>query len=256
MQTVVIKLGGSSLNDENTLEQLTSLIESYKNNNSKIVVVHGGGPAINKALTEKGIQWQFINGQRQTTVEMMTVIDRVLSVDINSMIVNHLNQHHLLAVGLSGATHQILSCVPASDELIQVGKITKIHLDSIEQQLNLNHICVVSPVGFGSNGTKYNINADWAAAQIAIALQAKELIYLTDQMGVLDENKKIIHLATPSLLHKLIADQVIIGGMMTKVLTMINALENGVSKIVVISAKEASLFPKNTDHFGTSLINH
>lgn len=256
MKKIVIKLGGSSLQDSQTLTQLTKLILNYKRQDAHVVIVHGGGPAINQALKEKNISWQFINGQRQTTPEMMSVIDDVLANQINSQIVHSLNEAGIRSIGLSAADDHILLCTQASDELMQVGKI--IHVDSHQVEKILiwedEPVCVIAPIGFDSSGKKYNINADWAAAQIAIAIDACELVYITDQTGILDGKKKVLPMVTPRSLKKLISQGVIQNGMLTKVNTMLDALNHGVNCIQVVSSTEAALVGINQHHVGTKLI--
>ena len=120
---VVIKLGGSSLGNPETVEQLASLVKGYQKRRYRVVVVHGGGPAINAELTKRNITWQFINGQRQTTPEMMKVIDEVLTKQVNGQLVENLKLQGVTAVGLSGADAEILFCTQATIELMRVGQV-------------------------------------------------------------------------------------------------------------------------------------
>ena len=112
-QKIVIKLGGSSLHMASTLSELADLIRGYRKRRYDVVLVHGGGPAINQELTNRGINWKFIDGQRQTTPEMIDVIDKVLGQDINGMLVSNLRKAHIPAIGLSGASDRILFCTQA-----------------------------------------------------------------------------------------------------------------------------------------------
>jgi acetylglutamate kinase len=255
-QTVVIKLGGSSLHNLKTLHELVLLVRGYREENFDVVVVHGGGPAINQALTERGITWQFIQGQRQTTPEMMEVIEEVLAGTVNTMVVNALQAANLAAAGLSGA-QGILFCTQASSELMQVGKIENVAVEPILQALSQadQPVPVIAPIGRGAGGELYNINADWAAAKIAVALQAEKLVFLTDQNGVLDENRQLVHQASPEKFHQMIAEGTIVGGMYTKVMTMMTALEAGVPQVRVLNAQVASLL-LSTEDVGTLLTNN
>ena len=255
-QKIVIKLGGSSLENPATLKELAQLIEGYQKK-FDVVLVHGGGPAINQELLARGIEWKFINGQRQTTPEMMGVIDEVLATKVNGRIVETLKDAGLSVVGLSGARDQILFCKHADPELMQVGAITHVNTDKIEDCLAQLKpaIPVVAPIGISENGEeKFNINADWAATQIAIALQAKKLIFLTDQNGILGEKQKLLRTATPVIIHKMIDDGIISGGMRTKVLAMISALDAGVRHVHVLNASVASHVLSQTK-MGTLLKN-
>lgn len=257
MKKIVIKLGGSSLDGPSTLKELANLVAHYKSQDIGVVIVHGGGPAINQALTEKNILWKFIDGQRQTTAEMMAVINEVLAKKINFLVTQALNHSGIRACGLSGADDEILYCRQASPELMQVGQILSVDTQLIERVLNWEDepVCVVAPIGYDHEGKKYNINADWAAAQIAMALHADELVYLTDQSGVLDANKKLLQYVTPNILEKLINEGVIVGGMLTKVRTMITALKAGIRQVAVVHVQNASLYVNAHANAGTRLID-
>jgi acetylglutamate kinase len=241
-QKIVIKLGGSALNDPATLSELASLVRGYRKRRYHVVIIHGGGPTINQKLTERGISWKFIDGQRQTTPEMMGVIEEVLAHDINSMLVKSLLTARIPAAGLSGARDGILFCTQSSQDLMQVGKIEYVDTEAIEAQLNIfgAPVPVIAPIGIGDQGEKYNINADWAATQIAIALGAKRLIFLTDQNGILDGERNLIQKTNPRLIELMIEDGVISGGMLTKTRAMMAALGAGVKKVLVLNAKFAS----------------
>ena len=239
---VVIKLGGSSLSNPSTLHEMTTLVHGLRHQGHRVVIVHGGGPAINEALTRKNIQWQFINGQRQTTPEMMAVIEDVLATKINSSLVENLRRANIPSQGLSGAEQQLLLCTQANKDLMQVGQIKKVNTQALEHILAQNNgpTPVIAPIGIGEQNEKYNIIADWAATEIAVALQAEKLIFLTDQNGILDQNKHRIQQINPEGIHKMIADGVISGGMYTKVMTMIAALNAGVQQVRVLNASQAS----------------
>ncbi|MEQ1722815.1 MAG: acetylglutamate kinase [Pseudobdellovibrio sp.] len=254
MNRILIKLGGSSLQNANTLKQLILLIQGLHAQNKQVVVVHGGGPAINLELTARGITWQFINGQRQTTPEMMSVIEDVLAVKVNSSLVDILTAAGIVAYGHSGAHQQTLVCTQANAELMQVGKIETVNIEAVETILNLGAVPVIAPIGIGEKGEKYNINADWAATKLAMALQVEKLIFLTDQNGILNEKSELVTVATPSLINEMIESGVITGGMYTKVLTMVEALKSGVGSVQVLNAVNASDLLSKTS-VGTLLID-
>ena len=242
---VVIKLGGSSLGFAETVSQLATLVKGYQKRRYRVVVVHGGGPAINQELTRRNIKWQFINGQRQTTPEMMDVIDDVLAVQVNGTLVQNLISAGVSAMGLSGAASEILLCSQATEELMRVGKIENVNTRGIVEILNQfgGKVPVIAPIGFGagnvSGNEKYNINADWAASQIAVALEAKSLIFLTDQNGILDQDKKLLTRADAQMIDLMIADGTISGGMFTKVKAMMAAINAGVKQVRVLNASIA-----------------
>lgn len=252
-QRVVIKLGGASLDNPATLYELAIAAHGFRKRNYDVVLVHGGGPAINAKLVERGIQWKFINGQRQTTPEMMDVIEEVLGKDVNSKIVGSLSEVGLPSEGLSGARDRILFCKQGDPELMQVGQVEMVDTSPIKKVLKAGGIPVIAPIGFGERNMKYNVNADWAAAKIAVALSAKKLIFLTDQNGILGESKKLVRTADPQMIDHMIESGVIAGGMRTKVLTMMSALQAGVSQVRVVNATQASqLFA--TYRIGTALV--
>lgn len=252
---IVIKLGGASLQNGATLEQLTKLVSGYRAQDYDVVVVHGGGPAINKELTARGIEWKFINGQRQTTPQMIGVIESVLAVQINGEVVQTLKAAGVQAVGLSGATAETLFCTQVNEELQQVGEVEKVNVQQIENLLALDggSVVVLAPIGVGAEGEKYNINADWAATKTAVALKAERLVFLTDQAGVLDANKRVIPVLTASVAEKLIEEGTISGGMYTKVMTMLNAVQTGVGSVCVLNAT-AAISLLSTHFAGTTVV--
>jgi len=239
---IVIKLGGSSLQNSETVLQLAALVRGYQKRRYRVVLVHGGGPAINAELTRQNIQWQFINGQRQTTPEMMSVIDDVLANKVNGQLVGDLRKSGVSAVGLSGAASEILFCSQATEELMCVGQVEQVNSEGIKEILNQfgGKVPVIAPIGFGAKGERYNINADWAACQIAVALDAKKLVFLTDQNGILDKNKKLVSRANSVMVNDMITDGTIYGGMFTKVKAMMTALQAGVKSVSVLNAADAA----------------
>jgi acetylglutamate kinase len=146
---VVIKLGGSSLDSSETILKLATLIRGFQKRKYHVVVVHGGGPAINNELSLRKIKWQFINGQRQTTQEMMSVIDEVLAKKVNSELVETLKRSSVNAIGLSGADDQILYCKRASAELIQVGQVEIVNTFGLKDMWNnfADKVPVIAPIG-------------------------------------------------------------------------------------------------------------
>lgn len=253
-QRIVIKLGGASLQNPATLHELAALVRGYQKRRYNVVIVHGGGPAINEELTKRNIKWQFINGQRQTTLEMMDVIDEVLAKDVNGMVVEQLKLAKINAVGMSGAENNILFCSQSNPELMQVGKVESVDATKIESVLSQfgARVPVVAPIGVGAFEEKYNVNADWAATMIAVALNAKMLIFLTDQSGILDQEKKLVPRATSQMIDKMIEDGVISGGMFTKAKAMTTAMNAGIKQVRVLHASFASLV-LNAGSIGTLL---
>jgi acetylglutamate kinase len=238
---VVIKLGGASLQNDEVLDVITKTLQEYRKYGYQVVLVHGGGPAINAELTRRGIQWSFVKGQRVTSPEMMDVIEGVLCGQINRKLVRHLTSHGLPAIGFSGADGGTLKCKQASKKLGQVGAITEVCVKWIEDLLKMKDspMLVMSPIGIGENGEAYNVNADWAAAHLAIGLKAEHLIFLTDQEGILNNQKQVINQISMNGLKNLMKREWVTGGMFTKVNTVVEALKQGVKSVRVMNARDA-----------------
>jgi acetylglutamate kinase len=242
-ETVLIKLGGAALQDSELVVSLCEDFALIRSVGVSVVLVHGGGPSINQELTTHGIQWEFIDGQRVTTPAMMDIVEMVLCGSVNRRIVRTLNHAGVTAVGLSGADARTLQCRQSNKKLGQVGKIDKVDPSFINTVLNTQLepgkgcIPVIAPVGVGKDGQAFNVNADWAASRIAEALGIKKIIYLTDQHGILDGEKKLISELDAGELEHLIESGVVQGGMLAKAQTMLHALKNGVSDIHVLNAR-------------------
>lgn len=250
---VLIKVGGAALTEETTLNYVTEGIQQFRLDGYRVIVVHGGGPAINSELTRHGINWTFLNGQRVTTPEMMGIIESTLCGQVNAMLVRQFVSHGISAVGLSGADHRTLLCDQQSVELGMVGAIQQVNSMWIEELLRLSTypVPVIAPIGVGENGQAYNINADWAAARLATALQVDQLIYLTDQNGVWDQSKQIVPELNEQQINSMIDDGTVAGGMMTKMRSVLYALNAGIPKVRIMNGKDAS-FACNGYDFGTN----
>ncbi len=242
-QTLVIKLGGSALQDHALVEVLCSDLAAIRSVGVSLVLVHGGGPAINKELEIHGISWEFVDGQRVTTPEMMDVVEMVLSGSVNRRIVRTLNRCGVSAVGLSGSDAGMLACKPASRRLGRVGKIERVDAALIHTVLNTQLeagkgcIPVIAPVGGSRDGSSFNVNADTAASRIAQALGVGKLIYLTDQDGILDAEKRLISELDAGELEGLIENGTVTGGMLAKAKAMLDAIRGGVDDIHVLNAR-------------------
>ncbi len=245
-KTVVIKYGGNAMiNDElknSVMEDITLL--KYIGMNP--VVVHGGGPEINKVLEKFNIKSQFINGLRVTDSSTMEVAQMVLVGKTNKEIVSLLNKMGGKAIGLCGIDGNLIECeqykatVNGKDvDLGYVGKITSINSKLIELIAKDEYIPVVAPIGVGKDGQSYNINADTVAGEIAAALKAEKLMLLTDIEGVKmnKDSDDIITALTVNETHSLIERKVIDGGMIPKVLGCVEALEKGVGRTHIIDGR-------------------
>lgn len=233
---ILIKLGGAALQEVLTLDAVTQAILHYKRNGFHVVLVHGGGPAINEELRARGIDWTFVGGQRVTSAGMMDAIESTLCGRVNPRVVRHLGAAGLNPVGFSGADHQTLFCTQASPELGLVGKIEKVSCQWIEGILQLpsQPVPVIAPIGVGAQGQRFNVNADWAASHLAVGLKVEELLFLTDQKGVLDEEGQLIPTVDAAGLRNMIDAKMVSGGMLTKTLAVLHALNKGVPRVRVM----------------------
>lgn len=235
---ILIKLGGAALQTSAALEHVTETIRNYRSLGFKVIVVHGGGPAINAELTRRGITWEFVGGQRVTTPAMMEVIESTLCGYVNRKLVRALNAEGIPTVGLSGTDHQTLLCTPTSQELGLVGNIQIVDTRWIEQVLALpsSPLPMIAPLGVGLKGEAYNINADWAASHLAVALKVDQLLFVTDQTGIMDEEGQIISDVDADGLQNMIDCKVVSGGMLTKTRSVLHALKNGIPTVRILNA--------------------
>lgn len=236
-ETILIKLGGAVLQDSSLVSAICEDLNHIRSVGVRIVLVHGGGPAINQELKARGIQWEFIEGQRVTTPEMMDVIEMVLCGLVNRRIVRSLNGAGVKAIGMSGADASTLLCQQASAKLGQVGKINSVDTSVIDSMLNADMVPVIAPVGVGLEGEAFNINADWAASRIAQALGIKKVLFLTDQDGILNLRGTLIQELDAAELEALIETDVVHGGMLAKAQTVVHALRNGVNDVHILNAR-------------------
>lgn len=241
--TVLIKLGGAALQDQELVRRTCEDLIAIRSVGVNVVIVHGGGPAINEELTLRGIKWDFLDGQRVTTPQMMDVIEMVLCGSVNRRIVRILSETGVKAVGMSGADARTLMCKPADKRLGQVGVIEKVNVSFIESVLQLRNdsgvraIPVIAPLGLGEDGKAYNINADWAASHIACALGVDKMLFVTDQDGILDSEKKLIPELDAGDLENLVDTGVVTGGMLTKVRSVLHALKHGVNDVHILNVR-------------------
>jgi len=245
-KTVVIKYGGNAMiNDElknSVMEDITLL--KYIGMNP--VVVHGGGPDINRALDTFNIKSEFINGLRVTDAATMEIAQMVLVGKTNKEIVSLLNQKGGKAIGLCGVDGNLIECEKyktsvdgKETDIGYVGKITNINSKVLDLISKDEYIPVVAPIGVGKDGRSYNINADTVAGEIAAFLQAEKLMLLTDVEGVKPskDSSEILSSLTINQIHELIEKKVIQGGMIPKVLGCVEALEKGVGRTHIIDGR-------------------
>lgn len=235
-KTIVIKYGGSAQIDERLKESFAIDILMLYMIGLKPVIVHGGGKRITEILTALNVKTEFKDGVRVTTEESIKIAEMVLSGEINKEIVNMLNQHGAKAIGINGKD---MSFMKAKSLVGYTGEITSIDGVFINKLLSENLIPVIAPIATGDSATHpgYNINADTAASEIAVAIDAKRVIFLTDTPGVLDKNKNLISSLTKDEIEKLKNDGTIAGGMIPKVDAALTAVERGVEKAHIIDGR-------------------
>ncbi|QDP41815.1 acetylglutamate kinase [Radiobacillus deserti] len=245
MSYVVIKCGGSIV-DSLPDSFYENLVAIQKEGAWKPVIVHGGGPSITNLLDQIDIPTQFVQGLRVTTNQVLEVVEMALSGSVNKQMVQQIAKAGGKAFGWSGVDGGFLKAKPASNvkALGFVGEIHEVETSYVEQLTNLGLIPVISPISMDVNGQKYNINADVAAASIAQALQAR-LCFISNISGIYNKNQNIVHEATREEIQDMISEKVIIGGMIPKVLSAIDALEKGVPEVAIVNGLE----PNNLQQF-------
>lgn len=239
-KTVVIKYGGNAMNiNENTVLQDVAMLKIVGVNP---ILVHGGGPEINHYLKKLDIESSFHGGLRVTSKDAIEVVQMVLCGKLNKDITAKMNTLGVKALGICGKDANLIEVekMNASDgfDLGYVGSVKKINTKLLELLINDEFVPVIATVGTDSEGNSYNINADTAAAEIAVALRAEKLIYLTDTDGVFaDKNDKstLLHFAAIADLKKMVAEGTIDGGMIPKVNACIQGVENGINCVHIIN---------------------
>jgi acetylglutamate kinase len=235
----VIKYGGAAMVKDSLKKSFCSDINLLRSVGLKPIVVHGGGPEITRTLEKLGGKAEFVDGLRVTNSSDLKVVEMVLTGSINTELVTLLNQENGHAVGVSGKDGALLRAKKLQSEgrdLGQVGEVTRVNKDFLEMLLGQGYVPVISPIGIGEDGQSYNINADAVAAKIAAAIGAQKLIYLSDVAGVLKAGELVPELNAAGL-QALLDDGTIQGGMKAKVLSILEALKNGVTSVHLIDGR-------------------
>ena len=236
-EIIVIKYGGNVLIDRNIFNNFIEDISILNKLGLSVIVVHGGGPRIERELKKENIQTKFINGLRVTDKKVITIVEEVL-IDFNNDIVSSLKKKGTKAVSINSKINNVINVVPDSKELGFVGIPTTINIDIIKDMINQNQIPVVAPLGLGNNGITYNINGDTAASAIAKKLKSRRLILMTNVEGVYDDRKSLITEIKPFDLENLVKFKIVQGGMIPKIKNCIEAVENGVRGVVILDGRK------------------
>ena len=236
-EKIVIKCGGRILLDPELFNNFINDITILKKLGLTPIVVHGGGPRIKKKLEKLNIKTKFIMGLRVTDKKIIEVVEEVMA-DFNKEIVNALQKKECKAKSIMVSENNAIYVEQKNIELGYVGKPTKIDNKLINNLIEENFIPVVSPMGLDQKKQTYNINADTAAGALATSLKSRRLMLMTDVDGVYDKNKKLISEIKADEAEKLIYDETISEGMIPKIRTCINAVNNGVRAVVVIDGRK------------------
>ncbi|MCK5854959.1 MAG: acetylglutamate kinase [Sulfurovaceae bacterium] len=239
-EKIVIKYGGSAQTSEELKSKFAQDIVLLHTVGMKPIIVHGGGKSITKMLSDLGVDTKFVDGQRVTTKEVMRIAEMVLSGEINKEIVSLLNSHGTKAIGISGKDANFLEATPKDFENFgYTGIIQHVNPEIIDNIIEDGFVPVVAPIASGVKigHPGFNINADLAASKIAIALEARKILFLTDTSGVLDKDMKLINTLDIGQTEALKADGTINGGMVPKVDACIEAVRGGVKKAHIIDGR-------------------
>ena len=241
-KVVVVKYGGNAMLNEELKAAVMEDIILLSTIGIKVVLVHGGGPEINNMLSKIGKESKFVDGLRYTDFETMEVVQMVLTGKLNKDIVGLLLQKGGRAVGLSGVDSGLIRARKTEKDLGFVGEVTSVNPEIINSLLDKGFIPVVSTVALGEEGdsSRYNINADTAAAKIAVALKAEKFVQLTNVPGVLrniDDSSTLIKRIERTALGSLKATGIIAGGMIPKIECCLTALEGGVPRTHIIDGR-------------------
>ena len=248
--TFVIKYGGHAMGDTEMASQFAADVVLLKQVGINPIVVHGGGPQIGQMLERLRIKSSFIDGLRVTDADTVEIVEMVLSGSINKQIVSAIGDAGGMAIGLSGKDGKLIvarklrrttkdpdSNIEKILDLGFVGEPQQINSDILDGFEDSDVIPVIAPIGVGKNGETYNINADTAAGAIAAAVGAERLLLLTDVAGVLDANKQLVPRMTGQTARRMIADGTISGGMIPKVETCLDSVDQGVEAAVILDGR-------------------
>ena len=239
---VVIKYGGNAMENEQLKQNVMEDVVLLSEVGVKLVLVHGGGPDINQTLQMVGKESKFVNGLRYTDKETMDIVQMVLAGKTNKDLVNMISKLHAKAVGISGMDGHIIEAqkMVSENDLGYVGQIVKIHPELIFKLIDDGYIPVVASVGTDCQGNIYNVNADLAASAIAGALNAENMIFVSNVPGVLknpEDEDSIMTNIHISDVPKLEEDGIITGGMIPKVECCVDCVRQGVKKTVIIDGR-------------------
>ncbi len=249
-KTLVIKFGGNAMVDPALHESFARDVVLMKLVGVNPIVVHGGGPQIGAHLERLGIKSEFVDGMRVTDSDTMDVVEMVLGASVNKEIVSSINRAGGKAIGVTGKDGQLIRArkmevtrqtprvqAPEIIDIGQVGEVEKIDIEVLSMIQNSNFIPVIAPIGVGSDGRSYNINADLVAGKLAEVMQAEKLMLLTNVDGLLDKAGELLTGLSISRTETLLADGTVQGGMLPKIQCALDAVKSGVKSAHIIDGR-------------------
>ncbi len=236
-EIIVIKCGGSVLLDENLFKQFIEDISVINKLGLSAIVIHGGGKNIKKKMDDLNLESKFIDGLSVTNEETIKVVEEAL-LELNFEIINNLNSHQVFAQSINPKKNNIIKIEPEKKELGYVGRPKEIDLRTLLKIVEQKKIPIIVPMGIGDNKKIYNINADIAAGSIAKKLNSRRLLLMTDVEGVLDKNKNLISEINSTVAEKMLKDGDISDGMIPKINTCLDAINNGVTGVVIVDGRK------------------
>ena len=236
-EKIIIKCGGSVLIDPNLFNLFIQDVVVMKNLGLTPIILHGGGKRINNKLSELNVESAFIKGLRVTDKNTIKVVEDVL-IEFNKEIINTLRDQKCATKSITTKENNIILVKPEKEELGFVGIPNEIDQNILNKIIEANEVPVITPMGLDKNGQTYNVNADTAAGAIAKELKSRRLLLMTDIEGVMDSNNNLVTEITPEVAKKMIDDEVIKGGMIPKINTCIDAVNNGVRGVVIIDGRK------------------
>lgn len=237
-KTVVIKYGGSAMENAELRAEVMADIVLLKIIGVNPVIVHGGGKAISRAMERFGMPVEFVDGQRVTSKEAMGLVRMVLTGEVNQELVEAMNQHGNMAVGVSGTDAGVIVAHQASERLGRVGEITGINSALIEDLVAADYIPVIASIAIGEDGGCYNVNADVAAGHIAAAIGAHKIMFLTDVDGLFEnypDRESLVSSMTVEEARAMVEEKSISTGMIPKLSSCLTALDAGVMRAHIVN---------------------
>ena len=236
-ELIVIKYGGNVFIDRNIFNNFVTDINILNRLGISIVVVHGGGPRIKRELEKSNIQSKFIRGLRVTNEKIIALVENVL-IEFNNDIVKSLNNKGSKAVSFHTKNNNVIEVIPEAEELGFVGIPSKINSSFLINTIENNEIPIISPLGLGKDNQTYNINGDTAAGAVAKSLRSRRLLLMTNVEGVLSKEKKLLEEISSSEILEMIKNETITEGMIPKINTCLDAVNNGVTAVGIIDGRK------------------